>query len=193
MKKRILSATLAACMVFASAACLPENAFVTGASITATAETATEITSGNFVYDVYTNYAVLKKYNGSAANVTIPAKYGSIPVTEIGLQCFYKNTKLESVTLPSSITHISGAAFSQCENLTKVIGLRDTKVNYIGIGAFHSCEKLDMDYNDFPSTIKNIEASAFQSCSKLRSIDVSNLSVLGECAFKNCTNLSSMS
>ena len=128
---------------------LSQSAFTTGASITATAETATEITSGNFVYNVYTNYAVLKKYTGSAANVTIPAKYGSIPVTEIGYQCFYKNTKLQAVTLPSTITRINNAAFSQCENLTKVIGLRDTKATYIGIGAFHTCKKLDMDYNDF--------------------------------------------
>lgn len=192
MKKKIISAVIAGCMLLGSAACLPQNAFTTGTSITATAETATEITSGNFVYDVYSTYAVLKKYNGSAANVTIPAKYGSIPVTEIGFQCFYQNTKLESVTFPSTITNIGGAAFSGCSNLKELVDFRNTKVTYLGLGAFANCKMLDMDYNDFPSTIQTIEGSAFNNCAKLRSIDVSNLRSLGTYAFEDCTSLTAV-
>ena len=192
MKKKIISAVIAGCMLLGSAACLPQNAFTTGTSITATAETATEITSGNFVYDVYSTYAVLKKYNGSAANLKIPASYQSIPVTQIGFQCFYQNTKLESVTFPSTITNIGGAAFSGCSNLKELVDFRNTKVTYLGLGAFANCKMLDMDYNDFPSTIQTIEGSAFNNCAKLRSIDVSNLRSLGTYAFEDCTSLTAV-
>ena len=188
MKKRILSAVLAGCMLFGTAACLPQNAFITNTSITAVAA-GTEIASGDFVYDVYSTYAVLKKYKGSASNLKIPASYQSIPVTQIGFQCFYQNTKLESVTFPSTITNIGGAAFSGCSNLKELVDFRNTKVTYLGLGAFANCKMLDMDYNDFPSTIQTIEGSAFNNCAKLRSIDVSNLRSLGTYAFKNCTSL----
>lgn len=189
MKKRILSAVLAACMVFGSAACLPHNAFTDHASIFASAETVVE---GDYTYEIYQDHAVLKKYTGSVINLTLPSTVNGVPVTEIGFQCFYQNTKLISVTVPSSITSIGNAAFSGCTKLKSVAGLNKTKVTYIGLGAFANCEVLDMDYNDFPSTIKTIEGSAFNDCKLLRSIDVSNLSSLGTYAFKNCTSLTAL-
>lgn len=55
---------------------------------------------------IVTNY----KYNGAAADVTIPSRYQGKPVTTIGHAAFF-NSAVTSVTIPDSVTSISDEAF----------------------------------------------------------------------------------
>lgn len=64
---------------------------------------------------IVTNY----KYNGAAADVTIPSRYQGKPVTTIGHAAFF-NSAVTSVTIPDSVTSISDEAFINCPKLTKL-------------------------------------------------------------------------
>lgn len=59
---------------------------------------------------IVTNY----KYNGAAADVTIPSRYQGKPVTTIGHAAFF-NSAVTSVTIPDSVTSISDEAFINCQ------------------------------------------------------------------------------
>lgn len=64
---------------------------------------------------IVTNY----KYNGAAADVTIPSRYQGKPVTTIGHAAFF-NSAVTSVTIPDSVTSISDEAFINCPKLTNI-------------------------------------------------------------------------
>lgn len=55
---------------------------------------------------IVTNY----KYNGAAADVTIPSRYQGKPVTTIGHAAFF-NSAVTSVTIPDSVTSIHDVSF----------------------------------------------------------------------------------
>jgi len=78
---------------------------------------------------------VLVKYNGTAANVTIPSS-----VTMIGNYAFSFCSSLRSITIPSSVTHIGDGAFSWCESLASIT--IPSSVTSIGEGAFLGCSSL---------------------------------------------------
>ena len=63
---------------------------------------------------IVTNY----KYNGAAADVTIPSRYQGKPVTTIGHAAFF-NSAVTSVTIPDSVTSISDEAFINCSQINK--------------------------------------------------------------------------
>lgn len=84
---------------------------------------------------VVTNY----KYNGAAADVTIPSRYQGKPVTTIGHAAFF-NSAVTSVTIPDSVTSISDEAFINCPKLTNIS--IPNSVTYIGFSAFSSCTSL---------------------------------------------------
>lgn len=78
---------------------------------------------------IVTNY----KYNGAAADVTIPSRYQGKPVTMIGHAAFF-NSAVTSVTIPDSVTSISDEAFINCPKLTNIS--IPNSVTYIGFSAF---------------------------------------------------------
>lgn len=84
---------------------------------------------------IVTNY----KYNGAAADVTIPSRYQGKPVTTIGHAAFF-NSAVTSVTIPDSVTSISDEAFINCPKLTNIS--IPNSVTYIGFSAFSSCTSL---------------------------------------------------
>lgn len=63
---------------------------------------------------------VVTGYTGSDAAVTVPDWYNQKPVTEIGSGAFQGNTRINSVSLPSTITRIGEAAFKNCTALSSV-------------------------------------------------------------------------
>ena len=65
MKKKLLAAALALCMVFGSAAALPEGVFEASSTITASAEA----TSGNYTYEISDGKAIITSYNGKEKKV----------------------------------------------------------------------------------------------------------------------------
>ncbi|MBO5716174.1 MAG: leucine-rich repeat protein [Clostridia bacterium] len=80
----------------------------------------------------------ITKYIGKQTNVTIPNKIEQLPVLKIGENAF-ADSKVKSVTLPSSCEEIDWFAFYGCFALTTIY--ISNEVNSIGYGAFDSCAK----------------------------------------------------
>lgn len=156
-----------------------------------------------FVVDDGTYRCGIKAYLGNDTNITIPDKINGIEVGSIKERCF-KNSNIESVTLPSSVTSIEQQAFYGCDNL-KSINLSNVKS--IGTEAFTNCPSLT-DNIDLSSVemiserglastyfktmnlpkCTDIRDSAFEDCT-MQKIVLNNATNLGSNVFKNCKNL----
>lgn len=156
-----------------------------------------------FVVDDGTYRCGIKAYLGNDTNITIPDKINGIEVGSIKEECF-KNSNIESVTLPSSVTLIEQQAFYGCDNL-KSINLSNVKS--IGTEAFTNCPSLT-DNIDLSSVemiserglagtyfktmnlpkCTDIRDSAFEDCT-MQKIVLNNATNLGSNVFKNCKNL----
>ena len=130
---------------------------------------------------IVTNY----KYNGAAADVTIPSRYKGKPVTTIGHAAFEKSA-VTSVTIPDSVTAILDRAFANCFQLTNIS--IPNSVTSIGFSAFEHCTSLKSI--TLPSSLRNISMFLFHNCSQLTTIQIPD-SVLSiqDYAFGNCISL----
>ena len=152
------------------------------------------------------NYNCLKAYLGNDTNITIPDTIDGIEICGIAKYCF-KNSNIESVTLPDKRLSIEDEAFYGCKNL-KNINL--SKVTYIGPYAFANCTSLT-DKADFSSVERvdktglaytyfktinlpectNIGQLAFEG-SKAENIIFGKLKGISNAAFYNCSNLKTL-
>ena len=159
-----------------------------------------------FVVDDGTYRCGIKAYLGNDTNITIPDKINGIEVGSINERCF-KNSNIESVTLPSSVTSIEQQAFYGCDNL-KSINLSNVK--FIGTEAFTNCpsltDNIDLSSVDWvaekglagtyfnivnlPNCTKTGE-NAFDSC-KAEEIIMNKATSIGAQAFYNCSNLKTL-
>ena len=87
----------------------------------------------------------------------IPEYIGGYKVTHIGYEAFKKNTYIETVYLPDTVTHIEHAAFSECSNLYEL--QFPAKLESIGTWAFNNT-KLTTDFY-VPKTLTYLGASSF--------------------------------
>ena len=62
---------------------------------------------------------IVTRYNGTAADVTIPSRYKGKPVTMIDHAAFH-DSAVTSVTIPDSVTSIPDDAFAFCSQLTNI-------------------------------------------------------------------------
>lgn len=130
---------------------------------------------------IVTNY----KYNGAAADVTIPSRYQGKPVTTIGHAAFF-NSAVTSVTIPDSVTSISDEAFINCPKLTNIS--IPNSVTYIGSSAFSSCTSLKSI--TLPSSLSFISGALFLGCSQLTTIHIPvSVTSIGNNAFADCPSL----
>lgn len=130
---------------------------------------------------IVTNY----KYNGAAADVTIPSRYQGKPVTTIGHAAFF-NSAVTSVTIPDSVTSISDVAFINCPKLTNIS--IPNSVTYIGFSAFSSCTSLKSI--TLPSSLRFISGALFLGCSQLTTIHIPvSVTSIGNNAFADCPSL----
>lgn len=90
-----------------------------------------------------------------------------IPIVGIGENALYNDTKINSLSLPSSIERVKSGAFWKASNLKNVT------------------------FSDKGKGLKTIGMYTFADCSSLESIDLSNSSIteIPENAFSNCTSL----
>lgn len=159
-----------------------------------------------FVVDDGTYRCGIKAYLGNDTNITIPDKINGIEVASINERCF-KDSNIESVTLPSSVTSIEQQAFYGCDNL-KSINLSNVK--FIGTEAFTNCpsltDNIDLSSVDWvaekglagtyfnivnlPNCTKTGE-NAFDSC-KAEEIIMNKATSIGAQAFYNCSNLKTL-
>lgn len=125
---------------------------------------------------------IVKKYNGTAADVTIPSCYKGKPVTAINNAAF-PNSAVTSVTIPDSITSIPDAAFVNCSKLTNIS--IPNSVTFIGFSAFNSCTSLKSI--TLPSSLSTIQSSAFYNCGNLETIRIPvSVTFIGNYAFAGC-------
>jgi|GEM_PF-3995596 len=77
-----------------------------------------ETKPGEFTYSVSGGKITLTAFSGAQADVVIPAYINDCPVTTIGADCFEVNESyrtMKNVTLPETLTSISGSAFGFCQ------------------------------------------------------------------------------
>lgn len=75
---------------------------------------------GDFCYRISGGQAALRRYTGSAADVTIPSVLGGKTVTAIDASAFSGCTRMTAVTIPDSVISIGKDAFGGCTGLTRV-------------------------------------------------------------------------
>ncbi len=150
---------------------------------------AQEVTEGDITFDFQENgSAYVKKYNGTATEVTIPDKITNsegkqVNVVAIGESAFEGNTTIEKVHfIKSSITAIRDKAFKGCTSLKVMNWAESTSASdtYKGDSFFITC-------------ISTVGESAFEGCTAIKTINTrySNIVSYGANAFKNCINLTS--
>ena len=92
----------------------------------------------DFEYIKENGGVTITRYTGKNTTVQVPNKIEQLPVLKIGENAF-SDTKVKSVTLPSSCVEIDWFAFYGCYALTTVY--ISSNVNAIGYGAFDACSK----------------------------------------------------
>lgn len=129
--------------------------------------------------------AIVTRYKGTAADVTIPSRYQGKPVTAIGHAAFF-NSAVTSVTIPDSVTSIDDNAFGFCSQLTNIS--IPNSVTYIGFSAFAHCTSLKSI--TLPSSLSFISGSLFSGCSQLTTIHIpDSVPSIQSYAFYHCRNL----
>ena len=129
---------------------------------------------------------IVKKYNGTAADVTIPSHYKGKPVTMIDPVAFCNNSAVTSVTIPDSVTAIPDYAFGYCSQLTNIS--IPNSVTFIGFSAFNSCTSLKSI--TLPSSLSTIQSYAFYNCENLKTIRIPvSVTSIGNYAFDVCPSL----
>lgn len=156
---------------------------------------------------------VLTEVNGiSETNniVIIPNKVNNIEIKEIGEELFLKNTYIEKLVIPETVTTLGYKMCYGCTKLKEVI-LPDN-ITVIPDYAFEKCtllEKINIPQslvqirNDAfaesgikefvaPDSFKEIWGYAFKDCKNLEKVDLNKTTSIGDMSFENCTKLSSI-
>ena len=93
----------------------------------------------NFEFTPDNTAVIVKRYNGTAADVTIPSRSQGKPVTTIGRAAFH-GSSFTSVTIPDSVNSIQDFAFVNCTSLETIH--IPVSVTFIGSYAFDGCPSL---------------------------------------------------
>ena len=101
--------------------------------------------------------------------------------------CFYGNSNVNTVKLPSTIQTLGYNSFFSCGNLKEII--MPDSVSTIGKGAFKSCKNLSSI--SFPTGNIELSEECFSYCSSLTNLTIpNNITSLGtKSTFSNCTGL----
>lgn len=203
MKKRLLSILLAAALLIGLVPTLLLPA------------AAADYTSGDFTYKLNDDgSAIITRYSGSAAALTIPSSLDGHTVKQIDSYAFEKNTTLTSVSIPETVTELEYYAFKGCTSLTAVTipgGL--TKAGSLSNGVFSGCSALTtvqfgsgltsipealfegtgLKTITLPESVTSIGSWAFANCAKLEQVSFpAGLTSIDLCAFENCTALTAV-
>ena len=108
---------------------------------------------------------------------------------KLGDCAFYGCKRLNSLTIPTSVTSIGKEAFSGCSGLNSLN--IPTSVTSIGERAFKDCSRLAS--LTIPSSVTSIGEGAFSSCRGLTSLTIpSSVTWISNCTFEGCSGLTSL-
>ena len=172
-----------------------------------------ELNNGTFKYeaDFYNNTCVLKGYLGNDSVVNVPESIDGYRVVSLGSECFlrktnvvkvnipstvksiraraFKESGIREITIPETVTQLSGSAFYSCSNLERVV--IKAPITKIEMNTFAKCFNLKSVV--LPNTLREIDSYAFQYCRSLTSINIpSSLKVLNSAVFEDCSSLVSI-
>jgi len=109
-------------------------------------------------------------------------------IIEIGYAAFSGCNELTKIVIPNSVTKISSHAFSQCNNLVN-INLTDD-IYSMGWGVFEKCSSLTNI--TIPKGITKIESFTFQESGLTNIIIPDNIENIESCAFRGCKELTNV-
>lgn len=128
--------------------------------------------NATIVSNTYENGRGVIKFNG--------------PLTNIGYDAFYNNTKLQSVVMSDAVTSLGGYAFGYCYYLESV--RLSGQLQNISYNAFAYCE--DLSGINIPESVQMIGSNAFYGCRVLSSVYLpESVSEVGTAAFGYCSAL----
>ena len=178
-------------------------------TLTATWISATSV----FAYEPLNDTdAMLTEIKEQRADLPVPQILGGYTITAIGDGVFSEisSSKVQSISLPSTVTSIGEDAFAGCENIT-ISFAADAVLTELGAGAFLDCnrlgsitlgEGLETIYADtffgcsslkeirIPKSVTRLEDNAFSDCTSLMTVMLSSeVTEIGDSAFKGCTSL----
>ena len=115
-------------------------------------------------------------------SITIPES-----VTTLETQVFYCCTQLKSITIPEGVAFMGSGLFIGCTNLQTVI-FEGSKLTSIGSYTFQSCNSLTSIV--IPEGVTEIGAYAFYGCDNLTSVTIpQSVKHIGNYAFDYCLKL----
>jgi len=106
----------------------------------------------------------------------------------------FENTKLPTITIPYSVSHIGEEAFKNNTMLTSVIFATGSNLTTISKRMFQFCSGLTSIV--IPAQVTSIDESAFHGCSNLQSVTFasgSRIETIGQEAFYECSALTNIS
>lgn len=209
MKKavKIMSVFMSAMLSVSTLSLIP-----TTASALESSDNSQVITSGDYKYILNDGNATITGYTGDSAEITLPGFIDGYKVASVGDYAFSGNQKLETITLPITLTSLGSSAFAE-SNALKTVNFSDN-LKKIGVSAFYGCKSLTsikipngvseiQEYTfaecdnlgevTLPKTVESIGANAFEKCPNLYKVHLPYSSVsIGDDAFSECTSLKSI-
>ena len=108
-------------------------------------------------------------------------------LTSIGERAFLNCSNITIKRSPSTLKYIGGQAFANCKGITSFTFANDA---YLGTGVFTDCTSLKTVNI---SWLKDVSDCLFENCAALnRVVTSADLTSVGTKAFKNCSNLASI-
>ena len=215
--KRLISLLVAVCMMITMLPLSAVTAFAASASSypTPTSPTDPVASDGTYWYAYRENAdhtATITDFLGPVDStktpdpytITVPTELDGRKVTGLGESSFsgiysdhQKNdtlcsfcNKIQSVTIPESVTSIGRAAFMYCTGLTSLT-IKGVATS-IGAVAFSSCTSLTS--LSLVGSFQTIGEHAFASCNSLTSLSLTcDVQKIGDYAFVTCNSLTSLS
>ncbi len=135
------------------------------------------------------NNGIITGYYGDSNSVVIPVKTQGKAVKGIGASCF-KDSKIQSVYIPDTVTSIGNSAFENCSSLTSVVFASNVTKVTIGANAFKNC--LGLKEISLPACT-SVGMTAFDNCTALKKVIFSKgTDNIGAYCFSNCRSLESV-
>ena len=139
-----------------------------------------------FIVSSAEGFAVIIKYTGAAAELTVPSILGGFAVEYIGDNAFAYCYGLTKVALPIRMMGMGNNVFFACMNL--VDATLPSSITDIGNGMFLNCQVLKNV--SLPANLKTIKFGMFEQCRSLEAVIIPNQAASIEgLAFFGCLSL----